>query len=75
MSKIIYVRVTPRAKTRSIATAADGTVVIRTPKAPSDGQANDDVVDMLADYFAVPKSAVRIVAGHASRRKKIEISA
>ncbi len=73
--RIVYVRVTTRAKTRTVSAAEDGTLGVRTPKAPHDGQANEDVVDMLAEYFAVPKSFIKIVGGQSSRQKKIEISA
>lgn len=40
---------------------------------PVDGKANDAVLRVLAEYFRVPKSLVRIVAGHASREKIVEI--
>jgi hypothetical protein len=41
--------------------------------APVDGQANDRVVELLADYFEVPKSTVRIISGHTGRQKLVEI--
>ena len=49
--------------------------VIRTPKAPEDGKANKDVVDMLAEHFSVPKSAILILRGHSGKRKIIKIMA
>lgn len=38
-----------------------------------DGAANDAVVKLLAAHFGVPKSRVRIVRGHTSRQKLVEI--
>jgi uncharacterized protein YggU (UPF0235/DUF167 family) len=38
-----------------------------------DGQANDALIGVLAKHFGVPKSAVRIVHGHASRAKRLRI--
>jgi len=40
---------------------------------PHDGQANDAVRDAVAEYLGVPRSHVRIVRGHAGRRKILEI--
>ena len=38
-----------------------------------DGKANDAVIAILADYFEVSKSKVKIVGGLKSRNKIIEI--
>lgn len=40
---------------------------------PVDGKANEAIIRVLAEYFKVPKSRVRIVAGGASREKIAEI--
>lgn len=42
--------------------------------APVDGAANEALCAELADYFAVPKSRVQIVAGDRSRKKRVEIA-
>ena len=41
---------------------------------PADNQANEAVIDMLADYFSVPPSSIRIRSGHKSSHKLIEIT-
>ncbi len=41
---------------------------------PINGKANEAIIRVLAEYFKVPKSQVRIVAGRASREKIIDIS-
>lgn len=51
------------------------TFVIRTPKPPEDGKANKDVVDMLAEHFNLPKSAISILRGATSKKKIIKIMA
>ena len=38
-----------------------------------DGAANERLVEFLAETFDVLKSAVRIVSGHASRSKTVEV--
>jgi len=38
-----------------------------------DGAANRAVIDALAEFFAIAKSSLRIVRGHSSRKKHVEI--
>ena len=38
-----------------------------------DGEANEAVEKLLAEYFCVTKSCVQIVHGHSSRQKIVEI--
>jgi hypothetical protein len=38
------------------------------------GRANEALVELLAGALALPRDRVRIVAGHASRRKLVEIT-
>lgn len=38
-----------------------------------DGRANRALVQVLATYFDLPKSSVRVLRGHTSRRKTVEI--
>jgi uncharacterized protein YggU (UPF0235/DUF167 family) len=37
-----------------------------------EGKANEAVIELLADYFSVPISSIRIVRGEKARRKLIE---
>ena len=48
-------------------------IKIRLSSPPVDGAANDELVIFLAEIFAVPRRAVRILAGETSRSKLIEI--
>lgn len=38
-----------------------------------DGAANAGVIQVLADHFGVPRSAVEILRGHASRVKRVRV--
>jgi uncharacterized protein len=40
---------------------------------PEDGKANKKLIELLAEYFKVPKSQIRIVKGEISRNKIVEI--
>jgi hypothetical protein len=46
-------------------------VAVRAPA--RDGAANRAVIDALAEFFAIAKSSLRIVRGHSSRKKHVEI--
>jgi uncharacterized protein YggU (UPF0235/DUF167 family) len=40
---------------------------------PAGGQANQALIEVLADYFSTPPSAIRIISGHKSTHKLIEL--
>lgn len=40
---------------------------------PREGRANEALQSLLGEYLGVPKSSVRIVSGHTSRRKIVEV--
>jgi uncharacterized protein (TIGR00251 family) len=74
----LRVRVTPRAKQNALAglTEVDGrpALAIRLAAPPVDGAANAALVRFLAGALAIPKSAVRIVSGEASRLKTVALA-
>ena len=41
---------------------------------PTDGRANDAVLELLADTLAVPRAAVTLVSGHAARDKIVALA-
>lgn len=40
---------------------------------PEDGKANAELVRMLADFFDIPRSSIKIVSGLSSRNKVVDI--
>lgn len=46
-------------------------VYVREPA--QEGKANKAVIEMLAEYYKVPKSLVEVVAGHSSKHKVVEV--
>jgi uncharacterized protein (TIGR00251 family) len=70
----ISVRVQPRASRNGIAGLHGDALRIRVHAPPVDGAANEAVVEVLAAALGVPRGAVRVVAGAASRTKVVEIS-
>lgn len=64
-----------RAKPRSSRAGIDGfmgdALVVRIRCAPVDGKANRELVETLADEFALPKSRVEFKSGETSKSKRI----
>lgn len=75
---LVPVRVTPRARTEGVETVdgPDGTpmLAVRVRAAPEDGKANAAVCALLAEAFGVPKSAVSVLRGGASRQKLVRVA-
>lgn len=69
----LQAKVIPCASRNEIADR-DGGVVIRVTASPTDGRANEAVIELVAEYFSVAKSRVIIVRGLRSRNKYIEIA-
>ena len=51
--------------------ATELTVYLR--EKPTDGAANQALIQLLADYFQVAKTQIAIRRGHTSRHKQVEI--
>jgi len=65
--------VQPRASRDEVSGVHGDALKIRLAAPPVDGAANDALVNFLAAVFAVPRRAVRILAGESSRSKLVEI--
>ncbi len=77
-NRIIQVKLTPKASSNrvgGISVGADGRDVLSVyvTTVPEDGKANEAMIRLLAKHFDVAVSCVRIVRGHTSRQKVIEI--
>jgi uncharacterized protein (TIGR00251 family) len=69
----IDAKVAPSASKNNVSIDADGTLRIRVTAPPDKGKANKAVEKLLAKTLGLPKSAISIAAGHASRKKTIAI--
>jgi len=63
----------PRASKSAVVGVHGGALKVRLAAPPVDGAANDELVATLAKYFRVAKSAVVILGGAASKRKRVKI--
>ena len=68
------VRVQPRSSRLGIIGLHGTALKVCVHAPPVDGAANDEVIDVLADAFKVPRRDVRIVSGEGSRNKVVEVN-
>jgi uncharacterized protein len=70
---IFPVRVQPRASKDEIAGVMGGALKVRLRTPALEGRANEALCEFLAQLLKTPKAAVRILSGHHSRSKRVEV--
>jgi len=70
--KLYHVRVKPNARENSVERMGERLIVKVKEKAVG-GKANRALIRLLALYFGLPASSIRIVRGHRSRDKVVEV--
>lgn len=73
MARRISVTVKPNARKSLIAKLSETDYRVSVHAPAQDGEANRVLIELLAQHFDVPKTTIRIVHGHSSRRKLVEI--
>ncbi len=69
----IIITVKPNSKQVPLVVNSSGDIVVYVRQQTIGGRANDAVVQLLAEYYDVPKTRVKIVKGHNTHRKVVEI--
>ena len=70
----IVVTVKPNVRKDEVKKISESEYRVSVHAPPQAGKANQALSELLADYFAVPKSTIKIIRGHSSRKKFIEIN-
>ena len=70
---LLRIRVKPNARESALVRGADGewTATLKSP--PVDGKANAELIGLVSRTFGVPRSAVELKSGAASRLKTVRI--
>jgi hypothetical protein len=75
MRTILVVFAKPRArKSQLVAIRDDGSIEVALAAPPSDGAANQELVDLFADALELAKRDISIVRGHGSRHKQVAVA-
>jgi uncharacterized protein (TIGR00251 family) len=69
----IFVQAKPNSREEKIDKLDENHYVVSVKEPPIKGKANVAISKVIADFFNVPPTSVRIISGYASRRKIIEI--
>lgn len=67
----VYVQ--PRSSAAAFVGSHNNALKIKLTAPPADGAANKQCCQLLAKALSLPKSAIELVSGHASRHKRIRI--
>ena len=73
MARKLWVTVKPLAKKESVTQRSDFDLVVSVHAPARDGKANGRLVELLADHFHKAKKHIRILHGHSSRKKLVEV--
>ncbi|MCQ2574692.1 MAG: DUF167 domain-containing protein [Alphaproteobacteria bacterium] len=73
LSKTFNVKVNPHSKQNKVI-EDNGVLRVHVTTAPEHGRANEAVVELLSEYFKVPKSSISIIRGETCSNKVIRIS-
>ena len=69
------VRVQPRSSQESIVGSWNQALKVRLTAPPLENRANRQLIELLADSLAVPRTSIKILSGHRSRLKTVQILA
>ncbi len=72
---LVEVKVLPGASRSEAAGLRDGALLVRVAAPPEKGKANEELRACLAKALGLPKSAVELVSGAGSRRKRLSLPA
>ncbi len=69
----LQIRVKPNARQSALENTAESGWIAHLKSPPVDGKANRELIALLAEHFAVPKSAIAIKSGASGRLKLVRI--
>jgi len=71
---VLTVRVVPRSSRNQIVGTENGALKIKLTAPPVEGAANAALIEFIAEWLSVRKSAVTIISGDKARRKVVRVS-
>lgn len=71
---LIKLKVKPNSRKNEITEIGENYYEARVSVPPEKGKANRRVIELLSEYFRIPKSRITIIRGETGKEKVIEIS-
>lgn len=69
----LNVKVIPKSSINLVETELDGSLKVKLTAPPDKGKANQQLVEVLAKHYGLPKNKIKILKGLASRNKVVEV--
>ena len=69
----VTVSAKPHSKKESLVVNEDGSLTIKVNAVPEDGKANRRIIELLSEYYGVPRSKIELKSGLTSKKKIFEI--
>jgi len=69
----VKVKAYPCSKENKVIKKAEDSLEVRIREKPQEGRANEALLEIVADYFGVPREKIRLIKGRKQRNKIIEI--
>lgn len=69
----LHIKIKPNARVEKIEEMEDGTLCVWVRSPAREGKANEALIKLLSGRLDVPKSLIRITAGHSSRLKTVVV--
>lgn len=67
------IRVKPNARQAKVEKLNDNEFLVRVRSPAKEGKANEETIELLSEYFDIPKTRIEIFKGHKSKIKLINI--
>jgi uncharacterized protein (TIGR00251 family) len=70
---LLKIKVVPRSSRKGVSGVVGDALKIKVHSPPVEGAANEELIEILSEEFEIKKTAIRIIRGHSSKDKVIEI--
>lgn len=70
----IMITVKPRSSKIEVIQISETEYQVKLTASPVDGEANEQLIHILSDYFDIPKTRISILKGKTGKKKMVEIN-
>lgn len=70
----LRLKIKPNASKQGFQEVVQGYLILGIHAQPKEGEANQAIIEFLAKYFKTPKTQIKLISGHKSRYKCLQIN-